>query len=394
MIMTARERFWRTCQFKEPDRVPIQLSGHASSLTNITEDIGPYGYEKVCEYLGISDCEEPIGDFGILNLPPKIMERGHNDFRVINIGGPGRIPLKDYGKNSEERHRLWGFYTLRRNGVIDFPENKMPFINKTSIKDIEEYEFWPDPDDPVFYENIKRNAKKLHEDTGYIIMANGGYTACIDFIYQNLRGFSNWLSDPYTIPDFYIAMKNKITDISIEINKRFYSEIGKYIDMASYIEDMGAQEAPFFSIDYYRKWVMPWQKKMMGAVASLTKAKRWIHSCGSIYDLIPSMIETGFEIINPIQPMAKKMEPWRLKKSFHEKVVFHGGIDLQRLLREPNVDTVVKGVKEVIKNIAPGGGWIAAAANNIPPDVPPKNIFAAFDTIYMYGRYPINIDQT
>jgi uroporphyrinogen decarboxylase len=55
------------------------------------------------------------------------------------------------------------------------------------------------------------------------------------------------------------------------------------------------------------------------------------------------------------------------------------------------VDEVVEGVKEVIKHLAPGGGWIAAAANNIPQDCPPENIFAGFDTVYKYGKYPISI---
>ena len=161
--------------------------------------------------------------------------------------------------------------------------------------------------------------------------------------------------------------------------------------MISYYEDMGSQNSSFFSVDYYRKWIMPWQKKWNDTIKQVTKAKRWIHSCGSIYNLFPSMLEAGFEVINPIQPLAKNMEPWRLKKDFYGKAILHGGIDLQQLLRQDNIDEVVRGVKELIKILAPGGGWIAAGANNIPRDVPPENIFAAFDTIYKYGKYPINI---
>jgi len=391
MVMTPRERYWLTCGNKEPDRVPIQFSGHASSIANI-EDTGLYGYKAICRFLNISDYEEPVGDFGILNLHPKIRERAHDEFQVVNIGDPGRIQLKDYKSIQAERHLTWGFYSERRSNHFCFPTEKMPFLDKTSPKDVDQYDFWPDPDNPAYYNNAKEIAKKLYENTGDIIMANSGYTAAIDFIYQNLRGFSNWLSDPYMNPQFYIALKNRITDISIEINKKFYQEIGPYIDMASYIEDMGSQEGPFFSVEYYRKWIMPWQKKWVDAISPLTKARIWIHSCGSIFELLPSMLEAGFEIINPIQPLAKNMEPWRLKKFFYGKAVFHGGIDLQKLLRLNKVDLVVKETKNLIKTLAPGGGWIAAAANNIPPDIPPENIFAAFDTIYKYGRYPINID--
>ena len=392
MTMTARERFWRTCQFKEPDRVPLQLAGNACSVANDSEGINnAYGYDAVCRSLGIDNYAEPVGDFGIKNLHIKIQDRCHNDFQYVDIVGPKRIQLPNYNINREERHQLWGFYTLRHDGLLSFSYNMFPFLNKTTIKDIEEYEFWPNPDDSVYYEGIKDFAKKLHDDTQYVIIGDTGCAAAIDFVYQNLRGFSNWLSDPFVFPDFYIALKNKIADISIEISKRFYIEIGALIDMISYYEDMGSQNSSFFSVDYYRKWIMPWQKKWNDTIKQVTKAKRWIHSCGSIYNLFPSMLEAGFEVINPIQPLAKNMEPWRLKKDFYGKAILHGGIDLQQLLRQDNIDEVVRGVKELIKILAPGGGWIAAGANNIPRDVPPENIFAAFDTIYKYGKYPINI---
>ena len=200
------------------------------------------------------------------------------------------------------------------------------------------------------------------------------------------------MSDPYVYPEFYIALKDKITDISIELSKRFFSEVGKHVDMICYYADMGTQQSAFFSVEYYRKWIMPWQKKWCDAIRPLIKAKIFLHSCGSIYYLIPSLIEAGFEIINPLQPLAKNMEPWRLKESYYGKCVLHGGIDLQRLLSQGTVDEVVEGVKKVIKELAPGGGWIAAAANNIPQDCSPENICAAFDTVYKYGKYPINIE--
>lgn len=391
MEMTPRERFWKTCRFEEPDRVPIHLSGLTASIAPVRDGFGPYGYDAVCRYLNITDYEEPIGDFATVNLHPKIKQRCHNDFESVIIGGPDRIKLENYEINQGQHHKMWGFYSIMCHGAIEYPESMSPLLNKNSLKDIEEYEFWPDPDDPVFYEGVREKAKKLYEDTQYIVVGDSGLAATIDFTYHWLRGFNNYLSDPYTCPDFYNALKKKITDISIEISKRFYEEVGPFIDMTSYYADMGIQLSAYFSVDYYRKWIMPWQKKWNDAIRPLTKAKRFIHSCGSIYELMPSIIEAGFEIINPIQPLAKNMEPWRLKKEFKGKVVLHGGIDLQKLLRSNNVDEVVKGVKELIKVLAPGGGWIAAAANNIPQDIPPENICAAFDTVYKYGKYPINL---
>ena len=385
--MTPRERFWKTVNFEEPDRVPIQITGcSATSIAPVRDGYGPYGYDALCRFLKIKNFEDPYGDFGTINLDPRIKVRLHNDFEPVFTGDPGRIKMKE----NTEKHKMWGFVSVFNNGVTYFPDNLAPLKDKTSIKDIEKYEFWPDPDDPVYYDGVKEAAKKLKEDTQYVVIGDSGYAGIIDFTYHWLRGYSNWLSDPIMYPNFYIALKNKIAKISIEISKRFFSEVGEYIDMVDYHSDQGTQEGSMFSDNYYRKWIMPWQKKWVDSIKPLTKGKFFIHSCGSIYELIPSMIEAGFEIINPLQPLAKNMEPWRLKKSFYRKCVLHGGIDLQRLLPYSTVDEVVEGIKELIRVLAPGGGWIATVANNIPQDCPPENIYAAFDTVYKYGRYPIN----
>ena len=386
--MTPRERFWKTVNFEEPDRVPIQITGcSATSITPVRDGYGPYGYDALCRFLNIENYEEPYGDFGTINLDPTIKKKLYNDFEPVLVGDPGRIKINE----KTEKHKMWGFVSVFHNGVTYFPDELVPLKDKTNIKDIEEYEYWPNPDDSVYYEGVKNKAKELYENTSYVVIGDSGYASVIDFTYQWLRGYGNWLSDPLIYPDFYIALKNKITDISIEISKKFFYEVGKYIDMVNYCSDQGTQEGPMFSNEYYRKWVMPWQKKWIDSVKMLTKGKIFLHSCGSVYEHFPSLIEAGFEIINPLQPLAKNMEPWRLKKEFYGKVVLHGGIDLQRLLPGGSVDDVVKGVKDLIKTMAPGGGWIAAAANNIPQDVPPENIFAAFDTIYRYGKYPIDL---
>ena len=114
-----------------------------------------------------------------------------------------------------------------------------------------------------------------------------------------------------------------------------------------------------------------------------------VHSCGAIYPLIPAIIEAGFEILNPIQPLAKNMEPEKIKKEFGSRIVLNGGVDIQHLLPFCSSDGVKEAVKELIQKMAPGGGWMIAPANNITTDVPPENILALYDAAYEYGCYPI-----
>ncbi|MEI6157261.1 MAG: uroporphyrinogen decarboxylase family protein, partial [Atribacterota bacterium] len=107
------------------------------------------------------------------------------------------------------------------------------------------------------------------------------------------------------------------------------------------------------------------------------------------YEFIPDFIEMGVDILNPIQPRARNMEPWRLKKEFGMDLTFMGGLDIQELLPRGSVEDVRRGVKELIKAYAPGGGFIFATSHNIEPDTPVENIVAMFEAALEYGKYPI-----
>ena len=72
-------------------------------------------------------------------------------------------------------------------------------------------------------------------------------------------------------------------------------------------------------------------------------------------------------------------------------MVFHGGIDEQRVLPYGSVQDVEEEVKQRLKAFAPGGGYILAPAHNIQDDVPPENVVAMFEAAHKYGQYPIRI---
>jgi uroporphyrinogen decarboxylase len=127
---------------------------------------------------------------------------------------------------------------------------------------------------------------------------------------------------------------------------------------------------------------------MIEHIKKYTNAKIYRHSCGSIYEFIPDFIEIGVDIINPVQPLAKNMEPWRLKKEFGKDITFFGGIDTQKLLYKP-VDDVERGVKEVINTYGHGGGYILGTSHNIEPDTPIENIITLFEVALKYGQYPL-----
>jgi uroporphyrinogen decarboxylase len=111
----------------------------------------------------------------------------------------------------------------------------------------------------------------------------------------------------------------------------------------------------------------------------------FIHSCGSIYKLIPDLMEAGIEIINPVQTNARDMQPEKLKKEFGANLTFWGGgADTRSVLNMDTPEQVKDNVCTNIEALSPGGGFIFNTIHNILPDVPPQNIVAMFEAVDEY----------
>jgi uroporphyrinogen decarboxylase len=105
------------------------------------------------------------------------------------------------------------------------------------------------------------------------------------------------------------------------------------------------------------------------------------HSCGSIPEIIPDFIEIGLDILNPVQPRAKGMDPEFIKEKYGKDLVLFGGIDLQNLLPYNTPEKIKNEVKKMIGILGKDGGYILAPAHNIQPDTPVENILAIFEAV-------------
>jgi uroporphyrinogen decarboxylase len=97
--------------------------------------------------------------------------------------------------------------------------------------------------------------------------------------------------------------------------------------------------------------------------------------------LVPDLIDVGVDILNPIQTSAQGMDPAALKREFGERLVFHGGIDVQQILPFATPGRVREEVKHIVATLGQGGGYIFAPSHNIQADVPPENILAMYEAI-------------
>jgi len=384
--MTPRERVYAAADFKEPDRVPISFCG--TFTTGITE-CPPNGQvcSKLYEHLGIKDYEPiQISDvFNIVSNPDEsAMQRLHSDMRQVAPKAPPAVIEPDGTKTWVSCCGM----RIKKVGYYDEPF-EWPLRHMTTKQDTDEYP-WPDTSINTM-EGVVERARYLHEETDYFVVGRCISSNLPFNSYAYLSGMDKWLTDMKIRPKFYHQLAEKLLEVGKAYADQFYGGAGQYLDAAQISDDLGAQEGGLMSHHDYVEFYKPYTAEVIKNIRKHLRpeAKIILHSCGSVYYAIPDLIEIGVDILHPVQPLARNMEPWRLKRDFGSKIVFFGGFDIQQLLPLGTVEQIREGAKKLIQEYAPGGGFIFAASHNIEPDTPPENIVAMFDAAYDYGKYPI-----
>lgn len=133
---------------------------------------------------------------------------------------------------------------------------------------------------------------------------------------------------------------------------------------------------------------MPFLKRVNEWIHTHTQWKTFLHSCGSIMPLIEDFIESGFDIMNPVQFSAVNMDSRELKSRFGDRIVFWGGgVNTQDTLPFGTADEVRREVREQIDIFAPGGGFVFNTNHNVQAGVPAENLLALYETVNEYRKY-------
>ena len=146
--------------------------------------------------------------------------------------------------------------------------------------------------------------------------------------------------------------------------------------------DFGMQTGSFISPKTYRDLYQPFQKQLNDWVHKNTGWKCFIHSCGSIINLMPDLIEAGFDIFNPVQTSAAGMDPQTLKDRFGDQVTFWGGgVDTQQILPFGTPEEVRTQVSERMQTFGAGGGFVFNPSHNVQAGVPVENLLAMYQAV-------------
>jgi uroporphyrinogen decarboxylase len=374
--MSSRERVITTLEHRQPDRPPVDLGGTVSGIHKVA-------YASLIKTLGIDlpVRVDPRDVQQLAKLDEPILRRLGVDFRHVclkSVPGPGGIELNSSGRPCfvDEWGITWG-RNLHYYDMVDHP------LKDATIEDLEWYP-WPDPGDPRRFEGLQEEVEALHHYTDYAIQADAFFGGIYEAAWW-LRGFEAFTIDMYRRPEFASLLLDKLQVLYFNFYTRYLDIVGPYAQIFDYNDDIGMQTGPLLSPTIFRKFLKPRYAEIFKLIHSKTRAKIFMHTCGSVRKLIPDLIEIGLDVLNPIQPLASGMEINGLKRDFGERLSFHGGVDIQRILPNGSSIEVEAEVKRVIEVGGRGGGLILAGAHNIQADVPPRNVLSMFNAVGSIG---------
>lgn len=367
--MNPRERFEKIVAHKEADRVPIDIGGWLCGIR-------PLALKKLKEYLDIqSESNSWYKDMDV-----RILEKYNIDFRRITAKSPTGFKSKKLPDGTSFNE--WG---IGRKHINEDDQIVYFQLKDATIDDLNKYP-WPNPYSPGRTDGLLEYVKKLYYDTDHVIVAQANVSGVFEGSCW-LCGFERILMDFALNPEFIHKLYSKILKLQLGYVENYYSVVGKYIHVVQLGDDLGTQNGSFFSLDFYKEFIKPYTRKYIASIRQYTKAKIFLHTCGSVYNFIPDLIDDGVDILNPVQTRAKNMEAERLKKDFGDKIVFHGAIDEQKVLPFGTEEDVKKEVKYKIETLGKNGGYILAPSHNIQDDTPPENIVAMLESALEYGKY-------
>ena len=204
---------------------------------------------------------------------------------------------------------------------------------------------------------------------------------------KGIRDMTEWYMSTVTRKDYIYKVFEGQCAVAMENLPRIYDAVGDLVSVAWLSgTDFGAQNNCFVSPKAFRDLYKPFYKQVNDWIHQHTPWKTFIHTCGSIQPIIPDIIDSGFDILNPVQTSAANMDAQVLKQRFGEQVTFWGGgVDTQHTLPFGTPQDVRQEVRRRLEIFGEGGGFVFATVHNVQAKVPIDNLLAMYQTIHEYN---------
>jgi len=347
--MKPRQRVLRAAGHLEPDRVPL-----------FYRDV-PEVEARLLNDLHLKDREELLS---LLDI----------DFRWVEplYVGP---PLED--ATTGRRRDIWGVeyrYVPFSDTAGYWETAGHPLGPCEDPSDLADHP-WPEID--WFDFSTLKDQVAVYDD--YAIMTAPGHASPnVLLTIQYLVGEEKAWTDLIVNPGFFRSLVERVLDFQLPFIERMLEAAGDRIDFFRVGDDFGTQRGLLIGPDLWRKSLQP-SLVAMADVAKRHGALYYHHSCGAIRELLDDLIETGVDVIDPVQVGARGMVPAALKAAFGDRICFSGGVDEQSLLPRGSPDDVRAGVFKLLDDMARGGGFFIGPTHNLQDDIPTENILAMYE---------------
>lgn len=394
--MNSRERIIAAIHHQPVDRVPIDFGGTRQS------GISVWAYVQLRESLGLksktpprvfdvyqmlADIEQDVADrFGAdcvaLNRPAVAFGICNENWKPFTF--PDGLRAEVPGAFNPQPDGSGGLVLKRGETVIA----AMPATGRY----FDRFEKYPGAAHPnlaewraprvnaATLEHFHLEAEALFQNTDKaIIAAFGPPYELFNGIGQG--GFEDWMVTFASEPEYVEELYAELTDAWLENLRGFHAAVGNRVQIIQICDDFGTQNAPFLSVSMFRELLLPAYKRGLDWIHANTSWKVLLHSDGAIVPLLPSIIEMGVDILNPVQTSATGMNPERLKREFGNQLAFWGGsCDAQSTFARGTADEVAAETERNLAVFTPSSGFVCAPIHNVQANVPTDNIIALFDT--------------
>ena len=421
--MTSKERLIAAINHKQPDRVPLDIGStaisgiHALPLSKMRQKLGlpnrPIKVFEVLQQLGMVEFDDieafKIDVCGIISYK-NVVGICNTEFVPYNNNfGIDALCAKGYITKKDERNGYT--YTYPQGDISAGPSMRMPeggyfFDNIDRSPDTLDSENLDPKSDfadsfavigDTEAEFYHKQAKYIKTETdlgavGNLAPAGFGDVALIPGASlkkpRGIRSVTEFAMAHKLMPDYIHGLYEMQCEIglkNLEIYRQAVGDSIQVIVMGG--TDFGTQRSLMISEDDFRAFYFPYWKRLNDWVHENTGWKTFYHTCGSISPLIPTFIEAGADILNPVQCSAYGMDAKTLKKQFGDKITFWGGgMDTQFTLPKGTPEQVRAMVRERIDTFSPGGGFVFNTVHNIQADTPIENIAAMLDEFFSYQK--------
>jgi uroporphyrinogen-III decarboxylase len=414
---TSHERLASTLNHKQPDRIPVDFGGtavtgvHASCVAALRDY---YGLEKRAvrvhepfQMLALLDDDlkdamglDVTGVFArntMFGFPAERWKPWQFNGLEVLVPGDFNITADDRGDTliypegdttapASGRMPKGGYFfdCIIRQEPLD-EDHLNPYDNTEEFEPIAQADL----------DHLTRAANEAATTSRGVIAGFGG-TAFGDIALvpgpflkhpKGIRDVTEWYVSTSSRQAYVHQIFEHQCEIAIANLERIYAAVGDKVQVVFICgTDFGTQTSAFCSVKTLRDLYFPYYKQVNDWIHAHTPWKTFKHSCGAVSKFLPSFIEAGFDILNPVQCSATGMEPEQLKAVYGDRLVFWGGgVDTQKTLPFGTPGEVREQVLHRCEIFAPGGGFVFNSIHNVQAQTPVENIVAMIDAVHEFN---------